>query len=139
MALNIKRGKALDLFNLTPMIDMVFLLLIFFLVSSEFAKDDAKEMPVDLPTASAALPMTSKPKTIYINVTSNGQFVVDEQLLSSRELEGVLARAVRDNPLGQSAVIRADKQVAYQHVMGAMDACVKTQINYTLAAKGEEE
>ena len=138
MPINIKKGKALDLFNLTPMIDMVFLLLIFFLVSSEFAKDDAKEMPVDLPTASAALPMTAKPKMIYINVTSTGQFIVDEQLLSGKELESVLSRAVRDNPLGQSAVIRADKQVAYQQVMGAMDACVKTQINYTLAAKGEE-
>lgn len=138
MPVAIKKGKALDLFNLTPMIDMVFLLLIFFLVSSEFAKDDAKEMPVDLPSASSALPMTAKPKVIYINVTSTGQFVVDEQLLSSKELESVLARAVRDNPLGQSAVIRADKQVAYQHVMGAMDACVKTQINYSLAAKGEE-
>lgn len=138
MPVAIKKGKALDLFNLTPMIDMVFLLLIFFLVSSEFAKDDAKEMPVDLPSASSALPMTAKPKVIYINVTSKGQFVVDEQLLSSKELESVLARAVRDNPLGQSAIIRADKQVAYQHVMGAMDACVKTQINYSLAAKGEE-
>ncbi|MFO0885524.1 MAG: biopolymer transporter ExbD [Pirellulales bacterium] len=138
MPVAIKKGKALDLFNLTPMIDMVFLLLIFFLVSSEFAKDDAKEMPVDLPSASSALPMTAKPKVIYINVTSTGQFVVDEQLLSSKELESVLARAVRDNPLGQSAIIRADKQVAYQHVMGAMDACVKTQINYSLAAKGEE-
>ena len=58
MPVAIKKGKALDLFNLTPMIDMVFLLLIFFLVSSEFAKDDAKEMPVDLPSASSALPMT---------------------------------------------------------------------------------
>jgi len=138
MPVAIKKGKALDLFNLTPMIDMVFLLLIFFLVSSEFAKDDAKEMPVDLPSASSALPMTAKPKVIYINVTSTGQFVVDEQLLSSKELESVLARAVRDNPLGQSAIIRADKQVAYQHVMGAMDACVKTHIKYSLAAKGEE-
>ena len=138
MPAKLNRGRALDLFNLTPMIDMVFLLLIFFLVSSEFSKDEAKEMPVDLPSASAALPMTAKPKVVYINVDGTGKYVVDGQTLSSKELEAVLFRAVKDNPVQQSAVIRADKNVAYQHVMGAMDACVKSQINYTLAAKTEE-
>ena len=126
MPAQIRKGRAGDLFNLTPMIDMVFLLLIFFLVSSEFSKDEAREMPVDLPTASAALPMTAKPKVININVDSVGKYVVDGQQLSSKELEAVLLRAVKDNPLQQSAVIRADKTVAYQFVMGAMDACVKS-------------
>ena len=75
MAINIRKGKALEALNLTPLIDVVFLLLIFFLVATRFAQED-RELPVKLPSASNALPMTMEPNEIVINVDAAGGYVV---------------------------------------------------------------
>ena len=53
MAVNIDKGRALDSINMTPVIDMVFLLLIFFLVASQFAEEE-RSLEVVLPSASEA-------------------------------------------------------------------------------------
>lgn len=137
MAVKINRGKALDLFNLTPMIDMVFLLLIFFLVASRFEEEE-RSLEVELPTASEAMPLTAKPKEIFININQHGQFFVGSRGVSEDELESYLAKAARDNPLSQSVVIRSDERASWKAVAAAMNACVKAGIrDYTAATSNE--
>ncbi len=71
MAIQIQKGRALDALNLTPLIDVVFLLLIFFLVATRFAQED-RELPVQLPAASSAMPMTMEPQELVVNIDQNG-------------------------------------------------------------------
>jgi biopolymer transport protein ExbD len=138
MAVNIKKGRALELFNLTPMIDMVFLLLIFFLVASRFSEED-RELDIILPSASEARPLTAKPKEMFINIDDKGRFFVDGKFLAEQELEALLDRAARDNPLGQVVVIRADKRVQFDSVVVAMNLCNKLGIrDYSVTTAGDE-
>ena len=64
MAVKIKKSSALVALNITPLIDIVFLLLIFFMVMSRFEDEDNK-LDVTLPSASEAKPLISKPSEVF--------------------------------------------------------------------------
>ena len=137
MTVQIKRGKALELFNLTPMIDMVFLLLIFFLVASRFEEAE-RELKVELPTASEAMPLTARPKEIFVNIDAQGRYFVGGQALDDEQLAEHLSAAARNNPLSQAVVIRADKRADWDFVARAMNLCVQAGIrDYTTATTGD--
>jgi biopolymer transport protein ExbD len=127
MAIQIKKGKALDALNLTPLIDVVFLLLIFFLVATRFAQDD-RELPVQLPSASSAMPMTMEPTELVINIDANGQYMVLGERMQIDRVETVLRKAVADNPINQLVIVRGDKNVAFQAVVAVMDLCSKLRV-----------
>ena len=137
MGLKINKGKADELFNFTPMIDMVFNLLIFFMVSTHFAKVE-RELAVQLPAASQAMPLTAKPTEIFVNIDPQGRYFLGSRELSVEELEAHLLQAARDNPVNQAVVIRADKRVAWDHVALAMKLCNQAGIrDYTAALANE--
>ena len=136
MALKINKGRSAELFNFTPMIDVVFNLLIFFMVATRFAEEE-RSLEVELPTASEAMPLTAKPREIYINIDDQGRFFVGNQQVTAAEMDALLLRASRDNPLNQSVVIRADKRVPWDAVATAMNACVKAGIRDYTAATAE--
>lgn len=127
MSVKIEKGRALDGINLTPMIDCVFLLLIFFLVATRFEELE-REMPIVLPQASEAMPLTAKPKELFVNVDREGRFVVRAQQLSAAELFSVLKQAAADNPGRQTVIIRGDKRCVWEHVVEVMNLCNKAQI-----------
>jgi biopolymer transport protein ExbD len=127
MAIQIKKGRALDALNLTPLIDVVFLLLIFFLVATRFAQDD-RELPVQLPSASSAVPMTMEPSELVINIDANGQYVILGEQMQIDRVETVLRKAIADNPINQLVIIRGDKNVAFQAVVAVMDLCSKLRV-----------
>ena len=136
MAVKIKRGHALGTLSLTPLIDVVFLLLIFFLVATRFAQED-RELDVVLPAASEAQPMTHQPREVFVNIDHQGNYFVDGKILSGDEVEAVLRRAVTNNPLNQSVVIRADKRVALDHAVFVMNLCNQVGIfDYRLTTDG---
>ena len=81
MAVKIKKGTAIGTLTLTPLIDVVFLLLIFFLVATRFAQED-RELDVMLPAASEAKPLTVQPKEMFINVDHGGRYFVDGKTLN---------------------------------------------------------
>ena len=64
MAVKIRKSMLLQSLSLTPLIDVVFLLLIFFLVATRFAEEE-RSLEVKLPTASESKPMTFKPKAFH--------------------------------------------------------------------------
>jgi biopolymer transport protein ExbD len=137
MAVNIRKGRALATLSLTPLIDIVFLLLIFFLVATRFAEEDRK-LEVQLPTASEAQPVTEQPQEIAINIDDQGRFFVGGQYVEEDELFQLLQSARINNPLGQPVVIRADQRVPFQFVALVMNLCNRAGIfNYTVATSGD--
>jgi biopolymer transport protein ExbD len=127
MAVTIDTGKALSTLSLTPLIDIVFLLLIFFLVATRFAEEE-REMDVLLPDASEAQPLISKPGELFINVDQQGRYFVTGKILTVPELDRVLRAAAVNNPGRVSVIIRADKRVVWNYVVAAMNACNKAKI-----------
>ena len=115
-------------FNMTPMIDVVFLLIIFFLVSSHLAKQEA-QMDIDLPNAESGL--ESEPSTnprIVINVTRSGQLLISGRRVSEAQVEDRLAEHVTNNGANIEVRIRSDRQIPYLQVRPVMLACAKMWI-----------
>lgn len=138
MTIQIKKGKALDSLTLTPLIDVVFLLLIFFLVATQFAQDD-EQLPIQLPTASNALPMTLEPEELVISVGEDGTYVAQGKRLAIRDIENVVRQAVADNPQRQTVIIRGDRRVPFQHVVALLDLMHQLQVpSYRIAAEDPE-
>ncbi len=127
MAITIKRSTIAGNLSLTPLIDVVFLLLIFFLVTSEFEEEE-RRLNIVLPTASSATPMTRKPREIVIDVDEQGNVYLRGQATELNELERLLTAAVSDNPTNQSVIIRADGKTSFQPVVSVMDICNRSGI-----------
>jgi len=122
MAVQLNRGRALGLLDLTPMMDMVFNLLIFFMVVSQFEKSE-RDLKVLLPDGTEAMPMTVKPREMFINIDKDGRFFVRSKEVDAEELSALLTQAVLNNPASQSVIIRADKRAAWDYVAAAMRMC----------------
>ncbi|TVS16876.1 MAG: biopolymer transporter ExbD [Planctomycetaceae bacterium] len=137
MAVKIKRGQALGTLSLTPLIDVVFLLLIFFLVATRFAQED-RELDVVLPSASEARPLIVQPRELFVNIDHQGNYFIDGKTLNGEEVEAVLRQAVANNPVNQSVIIRADKRVQLDYAVLVMNLCNKVGIlDYKLTIDGE--
>ena len=130
MSVKIKKGDALAMLNLTPIIDVVFNLLIFFLVATKFEEED-RALPVVLPQASHAMPLVAKPKETFINIDAQGRYYMSGRFLDPGQLEQALRQAAANNPGRATVIIRADKRCPWQHVVTAMNLCNKVNIrNY---------
>ena len=123
MAVKIRKSAVLQSLSLTPLIDVVFLLLIFFLVATQFAEED-RELNVKLPTASAAKPLIMKPNDLEVSIDAEGNYYLDsDRKLTAEEMRTVLGEAALNNPLRQSVIIRADRNCPWNAVAQAMNYC----------------
>ncbi len=107
--------------NLTPLIDVVFLLLIFFMVSTTFTKET--HLSIDLPEASGDA-QQALPEQIEITVTRGGDYAINGVALVNNELK-TLRTALEKTSGGNTAVpliITADSATPHQAVVTAMDA-----------------
>lgn len=117
---------------MTPLIDVVFLLLIFFLVASRLSQED-RELDIPLPSAANAMPMTSEPQELVVNIDESGAIFVNSQFLEEEQFETLLRQSVTNNPLGQSVIIRSDRRVPLQVPVSVMDICIKCGATYSLS------
>jgi len=128
--------------DMTPMIDCVFQLLLFFLVASQF-DDEAKmsgegALEANLPEAAAAMPMVMRPREMIININSRGEFYVGGDRRSEADIGQLLQRASTDNPGRQSVVIRGDEKADWKYVARVMSLCNQAQIrDYRVAVVPE--
>ncbi|HWA99632.1 MAG TPA: biopolymer transporter ExbD [Pirellulales bacterium] len=137
MAVKLNRGFAYGNINMTPMIDCVFLLLIFFLVATKFEEEE-REMNIVLPQASEAVPLTAKPKEVIVNVDHEGKFFVAGKQINEPQLLGALRQAAANNPGRQSVIIRADRRVPFEYVVVVMNCCNQAHIrDYQVNLKSE--
>lgn len=139
MAIQLKKTKAFDSLNLTPLIDVIMFLLIFFMIATRFAQED-RELPVKLPSASSAVPMTMEPSELVVNVDASGKYMVQGQMLTIGQLEKTIQQAVTDNPINQNVTIRGDRQVAFQSVVSVLDLCTRLKVpSYKITTEAEEQ
>ena len=135
MAVRIQKGASLGALSLTPLIDVVFLLLIFFLVATRFEQEE-RDMDINLPRASEAQLTIAPQKELFVNVTKEGEFVVDGRELSLENLQERLTDAYRSNPGQQRVIIRADRESRTAHLVAVMNACNQANIrNYSVATE----
>ena len=113
-------------FQLAPMIDVVFLLLCFFMTSQIFAQWET-EIDITLPTAETGQIPERLPGEIIINIRAGGELVVNAQLISDEQLAAMLDR-VADLFPGQPVLIRADRKTEYEHVIRVLDLCRQSDI-----------
>jgi biopolymer transport protein ExbD len=113
--------------NLTPMIDVVFLLIIFFMAASKFAEVEA-DLELKLPEVAAAAPLTSAPKQRTVSVERDGAVELDGLSVSLAELTARLVAAQSEYPQ-LSVVIRGDAACPFQHVAAALAACKDAHIS----------
>ncbi len=109
--------KTLDL-NIAPLIDMVFILLIFFLVTTSFVK----ETGVDIARPSATTAVARTKSTILIGVTKEETVHLDRREIDVRAVRANVERALAENPEGD-VVILADRNSRTGLVITVMDAC----------------
>jgi biopolymer transport protein ExbD len=122
--MRIKRPHEEDVgINVTPIIDMVFLLLIFFLVATKYA-DIERDVRVKPPGSAHARPVTAIPQEIVVNVSRDGALLIAGQERRLEDVDRLIGRAVAENPR-QSVVIRGDRQAVLQHAVNVLDLCEK--------------
>ncbi len=102
--------------NITPLIDMVFILLIFFAVNASFVK----EAGVEIERPSARTAQTQQKANIMIAVTENGEVWVDRQRVDPRSVRGHVERLHAENPEG-AVVILADDESQTGLVIEVLD------------------
>lgn len=113
--------------NLTPMIDVVMLLNIFFMVGSRLVEPE-KQYDINLPTVTEARPLTALPDEIIINVKGDGTVFVKGKQKDLATLEGDLQLAAK-RYADQVVRIRGDGEGPYQHVMSTLSLCQKAGIS----------
>ena len=122
--------------NLTPMIDVVFNLLIFFMIGTRFT-DMERDLKLKLPEVAEAAetkPLTA-PDPIVVNVSQAGALIVEQRELSPLQLKAFLEKR-REQYKDQTVVLRGDGRGSYQRVMDVLDLCHQAKIvNISLAAQ----
>lgn len=120
MRLQNRRREEPDV-NLTPLIDVVFLLLIFFMVSTTFQRET--EISIDLPESSGPQMQTDK-KEVEISIDAKGRYFVNQKEVVNTQVE-TLKRAIQAAAGDQKkprVILSADRMTPHQSVIRAMDA-----------------
>jgi biopolymer transport protein ExbD len=107
--------------NLTSLIDVVFLLIIFFMVGTRFSNPE-KAIGLKVPQVSDRGNLGDPPPRKRVNVFRDGKITLDDQPVTLAELTARLSHAKRQNP-GLGVTIRGDSTGAYQSVAEAFHAC----------------
>ncbi|MFK7817320.1 MAG: ExbD/TolR family protein [Planctomycetaceae bacterium] len=124
--------------NLTSMIDIVFLLIIFFMVGTQFAEPEDR-FQVELPTAGAVQPLSEGPDAMVVSVAKDGRILVGEDRLTIDELETKFVEA-RENYPAQAVVVRGEGEGRYQAVIDVLAAANRAEMaDVSLAYKTEQQ
>ncbi len=129
-----KRGRKAPDIMLSPMIDMMFLLLIFFIVSAMYMSE-LKTIPVKLPVATETIVQSAVKFTVTIK--DDGAYWLGDKVISKSELVN-RAREEQKKDEKFSVVIRADENVQYKAVIGLLDSFKKAGISRVGLATDKE-
>lgn len=127
-----RQGAGKRLIDMTPMIDCVFQLLLFFMVASRFEEESKASgegsLDATLPDAVAAMPMVMRPREMVVNINVDGQYYVAGELHTEAQLAERLERAGANNPGNQPVVIRGDERSHWKYIARVMSLCNKAGI-----------
>jgi biopolymer transport protein ExbD len=112
--------------QLAPMIDIVFLLLIFFIVTWQFSRSET-EMKISVPSSQEGADPKRVLGEIIVNVRVTGEVVVEGQVMSQAQLKEKLAAIARQHK-NQPIRLRGDAEASYQTIVEVIDTCQKAGI-----------
>ena len=120
------------------MLDVIFLLLCFFVTVSVFSQWE-NEISIKLPNAKTADEPDRLPGEIVLNVAKDGAVTVNGAAWTLGDVTARLAKVAEAYP-GQPVIIRADKDVRYETLVGVIDACRAADVwNFSLATSGDDQ
>ena len=110
------RKKKLPYVELAPLIDVVFILLIFFAVSSSLISDN-ESIPLELPTAVSS---ENNPPDLIISVKKTQEIYINSQKITISQVPPIIIQALSSNPSTQ-VIINADKRLDYGFIIALLD------------------
>ncbi|MEW4925750.1 biopolymer transporter ExbD [Algibacter sp. 2305UL17-15] len=126
------RNKVTPEFNMSSMTDIVFLLLIFFMIASTLVSAEAIDLL--LPKSSSK---TTQVKNVSVSVNKKHQYFVDLKMVPKTQLESTILAAMAGSTTS-SITIRSDQDVEMKHVVYIMDIANRNKIKSTLAVKSTQ-
>ena len=122
---------------MTSMLDVIFLLLCFFVTASVFSQWE-NEIAIKLPTAATSEEPDRLPGEIVLNLAKDGTVTVNGQKWTLDDVTARLKKVAAFYP-GQPVIVRADKEARYETLVGLIDACRAADVwNFSLATDGEK-
>jgi len=122
--------------HMAPLIDMVFIILIFFMTLSVFYQLES-ELSISVPKAKEAKATQRSPGEIVINILKDGTVIVNQQKLAHGELARMLQKISSLFP-NQPVILRADEKTYHEHVIRVLDACASANI-WNIAFSADKE
>jgi biopolymer transport protein ExbD len=119
--------------NLTALIDVVFLLLIFFLVATRFDQEE-KELSIRVPDVYKARPLTAGPQAMVVNINADGNYIVSGKTLDETELRSLLGAAAKKNPADLTTVeLRTDMDARVRFAMAVVGMCEEQNLKHSFS------
>lgn len=130
-------AKAKPAIPLAPLIDIVFITLVFWMTLSVFYQLE-HELSISVPRAEQSREVVRSPGEIIINIDREGRVVVNQKHFEPAELEAMLKRIAQLYP-NQPVIIRADGATRHEHVIRVLDSCASADIwNIAFSTQKEE-
>ena len=137
MKFDVKSASRAPRLALTSMLDVIFLLLCFFVTVSVFSQWE-NEMSVTLPQAKTADEPDRLPGEIVVNLLADGTVRVNGQEMTLPDLGARLKRLSRFYP-GQAVIVRADRDAKYESLVRVLDTCRESDVwNFSFATEAEK-
>jgi biopolymer transport protein ExbD len=125
--------------NMTPMVDVILCLLVFFMAATRLYDWDESEFAVNVPEVSEAAPATAAPDDLVLTVIKGGVVSVSDTNYDLDQLAKLLGEA-RARYVNQGVVIRGDASLAYQDLADVLSACDEAGIrNVRLPVRSRDE
>lgn len=110
-----------SIINISSLVDIMFILIIFFLATTTFRQEE-RDAAVNLPETAGAETLSSSTDVLVVNVRKNGDYLLGSQPLDINKLASQMQAAVEENSQ-QKVLIRGDKQAMHGNVAAAVLAC----------------
>lgn len=124
--------------DLTPMVDIVFLLIIFFMVGTQFSEME-RSVEIELPTVADVTPLTTLPDAKIVEIREDGSLSFERENLNLETLEQKLITA-QQNYAEQAVILRGDQACSYQQIMNVIAVCKRAKIaSISLANRPAQE
>ena len=125
--------------NMTPMVDVILCLLVFFMAATRLYDWDESEFLVSVPEVAEASPASAAPDDLTLVISKRGVVSIDESSYSLNQLVSRL-REARAQYANQGVVIRGDAALAYQDLADVLSACDEAGIrNVRLPVRSREQ
>jgi biopolymer transport protein ExbD len=116
------RTEELPFINMTPMVDVILCLLVFFMAATRLYDWDENQFSVRVPEVSDAAPLTAAPEDVNVSVVAPGKVVIDGKTHDLASFTKVL-REAKARYADQGVLVRGDARLSYQDVADVLAAC----------------